>query len=560
MIKNNASYTSIFPAVADLSERMAMAYRYGGDLFEYLNVKGIDTFDFIAEAEAFIYWLEMLHRFHRLPEVAYYFGDISQNTIVWARNRYNIKITPFNQLVKIDSSKVIVSYFRWKYDIVKKIKDYNYKLIPLSNMVDYTLYKNVIINLCKQYVESLGAKVLMLKFPQANRVKNQSLLEKYLGNNGIYSYNDEAIKHGLNKSEIISTMLKGERHKNYARWADKLSKNENVMNGYRVTTNLVDNCKHTIWCFGSSVSYGVFADDAHTIESSLQRRLNEKFGDKNEWNVVNASNYGGNDVYNVVEYMKDQPIKEGDICIFNCDFPLILLEDEDSIVDMITYFNRPHDYGEIFVDINHMTGRGYCAQGKVIFELLEQKGYFERTIVQHEQIISETRDSNILSENDTECLNQFILGIISHKLVSGAIVMNCNPFTLGHRYLIEKAAAMVDRLFVFVVEEDASFFPFKDRIELVRQGTEDLKNVCVLPSGSYMISKKTFAAYSNKAELQNEIVDPSMDVEIFAKVIAPRMGITIRFAGEEPLDNVTRQYNDTMRRILPRNGIEFRVI
>lgn len=51
-----------------------------------------------------------------------------------------------------------------------------------------------------------------------------------------------------------------------------------------------------------------------------------------------------------------------------------------------------------------------------------------------------------------------------------------------------------------------------------------------------------------------------MNVEIFANYIAPSLGINIRFAGEEPLDNVTRQYNQTMRRILPEYGIEFKTI
>ena len=113
---------------------------------------------------------------------------------------------------------------------------------------------------------------------------------------------------------------------------------------------------------------------------------------------------------------------------------------------------------------------------------------------------------------------------------------------------------------IYESEEDASFFSFDDRIMLVKEGTKHLKNVTVLPSGSFMISKKTFAAYSNKAKLQNEKIDASLDVNIFANYIAPSLGITVRFAGEEPLDNVTRQYNETMRRILPEHGIEFRII
>lgn len=142
----------------------------------------------------------------------------------------------------------------------------------------------------------------------------------------------------------------------------------------------------------------------------------------------------------------------------------------------------------------------------------------------------------------------------------GSIVMNCNPFTLGHRYLIEYAASRVERLYIFVVEEDKSIFPFADRIELVKKGTADLKNVTVLPSGKFIISQLTFSGYFNKAELQDSTVDPSMDVELFGKEIAPSLGITIRFAGEEQLDNVTRQYNETMARILPHYGVDFQVI
>lgn len=91
----------------------------------------------------------------------------------------------------------------------------------------------------------------------------------------------------------------------------------------------------------------------------------------------------------------------------------------------------------------------------------------------------------------------------------------------------------------------------------MRQGVKHLSNVEVLPSGKFIISQTTFSGYFNKAELQDVQVDSSEDVEIFAKEIAPTLGITIRFAGEEPKDNVTRQYNETMKKILPRYGIEF---
>ena len=143
------------------------------------------------------------------------------------------------------------------------------------------------------------------------------------------------------------------------------------------------------------------------------------------------------------------------------------------------------------------------------------------------------------------------------KLPVGALVMNCNPFTLGHLHLVEYAAAKVVKLYIFVVEEDKSEFPFADRIELVRQGVKNFSNVEVLPSGKFIISQQTFSGYFNKAELQDVAVDSSEDVEIFAKEIAPTLGTTVRFAGEEPQDNVTRQYNETMKKILPKYGVEF---
>jgi [citrate (pro-3S)-lyase] ligase len=138
----------------------------------------------------------------------------------------------------------------------------------------------------------------------------------------------------------------------------------------------------------------------------------------------------------------------------------------------------------------------------------------------------------------------------------GAIVMNCNPFTLGHRYLIETAAAQVDELIIFVVQEDKSFFAFADRIRLVKLGTADLTNVIVTESGNYMISNTTLPGYFDKADLQDTYLDASGDLTLFTQ-IATFLQISVRFAGEEPKDRFTRMYNRNMKRILPRYGIEF---
>lgn len=142
----------------------------------------------------------------------------------------------------------------------------------------------------------------------------------------------------------------------------------------------------------------------------------------------------------------------------------------------------------------------------------------------------------------------------------GSIVMNCNPFTLGHRFLIEQAAEKVKHLYIFAVEEDRSIFPFDDRFELMKEGTADLPNVTVIPSGKFIISSLTFSEYFNKMELQDKSIDPSMDVTVFVKEIAPTLNISVRFAGDEPIDLITNQYNKAMERILPKFGVDFVVI
>lgn len=140
--------------------------------------------------------------------------------------------------------------------------------------------------------------------------------------------------------------------------------------------------------------------------------------------------------------------------------------------------------------------------------------------------------------------------------ICGAIVMNCNPYTNGHDYLIRTAVAMVDHLYIFVVEEDLSVFPFQERIDLVRKNVEKYDNIEVFPSGRFIVSMQTLPAYFSKSERQDEVLDSSNDVKLFGLEIAPRLHITVRFVGEEPIDAITRQYNESMKTILPLFGVQ----
>ena len=142
---------------------------------------------------------------------------------------------------------------------------------------------------------------------------------------------------------------------------------------------------------------------------------------------------------------------------------------------------------------------------------------------------------------------------------SAAIVMNANPFTLGHRYLVETAAGRCDTLHLFVLSEDASLVPFDVRRELVRQGTADIPNVVLHDSGPYIISNATFPSYFLKdadAVIQGHAM---LDLAVFAR-IAKALGVTTRFVGEEPNSVVTGIYNSIMARELPKQGIDCCII
>lgn len=234
-------------------------------------------------------------------------------------------------------------------------------------------------------------------------------------------------------------------------------------------------------------------------------------------------------------------------------------------LDLSAAFDSPHNYKEIFCLRGHVNELGYKILAEKYFAFLTQNNFLRDKDFKYTMPPPAYNRYGIppqFEQGGKEIsygaeLEAYKEKLRAKKLPIGAIVMNCNPFTLGHQYLVEYAAAKVARLYIFVVEEDRSEFPFADRIELVRQGVKNFQNVEVLPSGKFIISQQTFSGYFNKAELQDVQVDSSKDVEIFAKEIAPTLGITIRFAGEEPKDNVTRQYNETMKRILPRYGVEF---
>lgn len=132
----------------------------------------------------------------------------------------------------------------------------------------------------------------------------------------------------------------------------------------------------------------------------------------------------------------------------------------------------------------------------------------------------------------------------------GVVVMNCNPFTLGHRYLIEQAAKQVERLYVMVVREDCSLFAYTERKAMVEQGVADIENVSVIDGSDYAISNTTFPTYFLKRLSDATDTQILLDLDLFRRHIAPALGATVRFVGTEPTDQLTRRYNQLMHETL----------
>ena len=132
----------------------------------------------------------------------------------------------------------------------------------------------------------------------------------------------------------------------------------------------------------------------------------------------------------------------------------------------------------------------------------------------------------------------------------GAIVMNANPFTLGHRYLVEQARTACGVLHLFMVSEDVSLVPFSVRKKLIIEGTKDIPGIVYHEAGSYIISSATFPAYFQKGD--NAVIrsQAGIDAQIFTQ-IAAALGITDRFVGDEPTSVVTGIYNEILSTARP---------
>lgn len=163
---------------------------------------------------------------------------------------------------------------------------------------------------------------------------------------------------------------------------------------------------------------------------------------------------------------------------------------------------------------------------------------------------SEEYNCYLLAGRNSVEVDSTKLSVDTVKWSVGVIVMNCNPFTLGHRYLIERSSELVERLYVVVVREDCSMFSYSERKAMVSQGVKDLGNVVVVDGSDYAVSATTFPTYFLKRISDATDTQILLDLDIYLRHIDPALGANVRFVGSEPTDPLTRRYNELMRQQL----------
>lgn len=143
-----------------------------------------------------------------------------------------------------------------------------------------------------------------------------------------------------------------------------------------------------------------------------------------------------------------------------------------------------------------------------------------------------------------------------HPGRNGAAVVNGNPFTYGHLYLVEMASRRVDTFYLFMVREDRSVFPFAARFRLACEATAHLGNVIVLDTSRYAVSAGTFPSYFLKKLDAVAVAQMRVDLRLFASRLAPAFSVKARFVGHEPYDATTAAYNKTMREVFGQYDLE----
>lgn len=434
------------------------------------------------------------------------------------------------------------------------------KLCSFSKQRNINLY--AVNGIKRKELENLSHK------EQDNLGKNiEEVCQDYRYLCEVFKDDERSLQHVYDNRYEIGSLSKVINNGIHNILVDVYSEDFNVVNGMRLTVGTPEKASQNVHIFGPCIVHGLCVTDDKTIASLLQKTIKE-----NGYKNVSVHNHGlayGKDLLNDILAMVSTPLYDGDIIIWICgwnkDELQILRDNNFCIIDGKTMFKDIHNW---FLDNPfHCNSKANDLLSQEIY-----KSIYNKLTTSHKITSSSTSCREYYSfplrYNPDEMINSkeldSYINYISHykvdKNIVGAIVMNANPFTNGHRYLIEKALEEVEYLYVFVVESNrCSSYDYMEREWMVRKSTEDLKNVCILSGGSIFTSELSFPEYFNRSASKTEI-NPTLNNKIFGMKIAPALNITHRYFGEETIDNVTKALNEAASSELPNYGIQVHIV
>lgn len=349
---------------------------------------------------------------------------------------------------------------------------------------------------------------------------------------------------------------------------DKQLNGFNVVDGKRFTTGNSDGPNKYIHIYGPCVVQGLCVIDSQTIPSILQKLINQE-GFTNV-SVINHGLSYGKDLLNDILYMMATPLAKGDVVVwmngFTKEEEALLGSNSIPVIDAKSVaLNHPDWYLNIPFHCNANSNYEYACK---IMNVLRCNLY--------SCIINRQSEVNCLMYNgidldynpdellDSKQLAEYLDEISSADFcqpdkTKGCVVINANPFTYGHLFLIEEALRFVDLLYIFLVEENNGLFSYIDREYMVKEALHGNSRVRILSGGSVLTAEIGFPEYFNK-DNSTHTINPILNHKIFGLRIAPKLDITYRFFGEESEDLVTKTLNETAKEYLPACGISVSII
>lgn len=494
------------------------------------------------------------------------FSDIVYKNL--KKDNFNISfIDNFEEIDK--NSCVIISDYEQYLSLYEQISKYTETILSVKELIDFV---NILVtldkfdNLCiaKKYIVRYPlfpydfqpksfAEAIIKGFPlDTNRLASNPLYFKYLFSD-IEEYSDEYIKNIYANAPVV-------KEDGVYKYLDYSSKYLNIVNGVRYTVGNPEEYYNSVYFLGACHVFGMGAEDKHTISSVVQSHTNKSkcinigmwdIDDYEKYDLLKKYNFNKEDVLFLINSDIALPRYNNKLLYnFFCNY---LSKYNISYIDLSEIFENV-DLSQILVDSGHTNYRGYKIIGDYLYDTVVSK-------IDYSSMTLKKQCTNNISNNTYSDIALYTDYLISEKIDSkgiiGSIVINANPFTQGHKYLVEKALEKCDFLYIFVLEEDKSFFKFIDRYNIVIENLKNNSKVKILKSGNYIISNLTLTEYFSKEQMQTATIDATMDLSIFGEKIAPVLNITKRFAGTEPYCNITKQYNEGMASILKNYNIEF---